>query len=160
MPLRSGKSLGKFGENYACEVIAKKGHKILARNFHSRHGEIDIISEKEGTIYFFEVKTRRTSSLNYPEESITYQKKQRMLKTAYEFLGKQNGLHKPFSGDKSLPVQQASSGAKMPLSLQPQTNSGLPVQTPLSHNPLRFYLFGILLEGQKIKKIECLPIFE
>jgi putative endonuclease len=118
MPLRSGKSLGKFGENYACEVIAKKGHKILARNFHSRHGEIDIISEKEGTIYFFEVKTRRTSSLNYPEESITYQKKQRMLKTACEFLGK------------------------------------------TSHNPLRFYLFGILLEGQKIKKIECLPIFE
>jgi len=112
------KSLGKFGEDYACEAIAKKGHKILARNFHSRYGEIDIISEKDKTLYFFEVKTRKTSSLNYPEESITYQKKQKILKTAYEFL-------------KNSP-----------------------------HKSLRFYLFGILLEGQKIEKIECLPIFE
>jgi len=138
---QAGKSLGKFGEDYAHEVLLKKGHKILARNFHSRYGEIDIISEKDGMIYFFEVKTRRTTSLNYPEESITYRKKQKILQTAYEFLEKrnQNGLRKSYSGDKSLPGQTPSDDQ--------------------SAKPLRFFLFGILLEGQKIKKIECLPIF-
>jgi putative endonuclease len=117
---QAGKSLGKFGEDYAHEVLLKKGHKILARNFHSRYGEIDIISEKDGIIYFFEVKTRRTTSLNYPEESITYRKKQKMLQTAERFI-------------ENAPDAQ--------------------------HKTWRFFLFGILLEGQKIKKIECLPIF-
>lgn len=117
---QAGKSLGKFGEDYAHEILLKKGHKILARNFHSRYGEIDIISEKDGTIYFFEVKTRRTTSLNYPEESITYKKKQGMLKTAREFINK----------------------------------------NPAPHKTWRFFLFGILLDGQKIKKVECLPIFD
>ena len=128
---KQSKSLGKFGEDYAHEVLLKKGHKILARNFHSRYGEIDIISEKNGAIYFFEVKTRRTTSLNYPEESITHRKKQRILQTAYEFLEKEN--------KNSLPGQ------------------ALPDNPP--RKAWRFFLFGILLEGQKIKKIECLPIF-
>lgn len=128
---QAGKSLGKFGEDYAFAVLTKKGHKILARNFHSRYGEIDIISEKDEIIYFFEVKTRRTTSLNYPEESITYKKKQGMLKTAGEF------INSPRLG-----------GGNEPLSPRPS-----------SHKTWRFFLFGILLDGQKIKKVECLPIF-
>jgi len=134
---QAGKSLGKFGEDYAHEVLLKKGHKILARNFHSRYGEIDIISEKEGIIYFFEVKTRRTTSLNYPEESITYRKKQRMLNTAYEFLEKENRNGLP--------------GQTLPNCVQSGHDSRA--------KALRFFLFGILLDGQKIKKVECLPIF-
>ena len=131
---QAGKSLGKFGEDYAYEALLKKGHKILARNFHSRYGEIDIISEKDGTLYFFEVKTRRTTSLNYPEESITYRKKQRMLQTAEEFV---------------------SNPARPSLADSPRPQS--PPAT--SHKAWRFFLFGILLDGQKIKKVECLSIF-
>lgn len=138
---QAGKSLGKFGEDYAHETLLKKGHKILARNFHSRYGEIDIISEKDGIIYFFEVKTRRTTSLNYPEESITYRKKQRMLNTAYEFLEKEN--------QNSLPGQKIAELPRKSVSLRQGQRA----------KAWRFFLFGILLEGQKIKKIECLPIF-
>ena len=37
---------GKLGEEYAAEILIKKGYKIIARNYHSRFGEIDIIAEK------------------------------------------------------------------------------------------------------------------
>lgn len=86
-------NIAQQGEEIAAEYLIKNNFKILKRNYHSRYGEVDIIAEKENenekTLYFFEVKTRRLSSINLPEESITYQKKQRLLRTALIFLQKQ-----------------------------------------------------------------------
>ena len=38
------KDIGSYGEDLACEYLLDIKHKILARNFRSKLGEIDIIT--------------------------------------------------------------------------------------------------------------------
>jgi len=52
------KSLGRSGEDRACEFLESRGYKIIERNFRLRQGEVDIIAEKDEIIFFVEVKTR------------------------------------------------------------------------------------------------------
>ena len=52
---------------------------IRERNFRSREGEIDIIAEKDDFLVFIEVRTRRSLSFGTPEESVTAQKKERLI---------------------------------------------------------------------------------
>ncbi len=82
------KKIGKIGEDIATEYLIKNSYNILHRNFHSQFGEIDIIAEKDSTIYFFEVKTRTENSFTQPEESITRRKITRIIKTAQIFFQK------------------------------------------------------------------------
>lgn len=49
--------IGKLGEDIACIHLKKHGFSILERNYTRKWGEIDIISEKDGKIYFNEVKS-------------------------------------------------------------------------------------------------------
>lgn len=49
--------IGLIGENLACKYIVKQGFKVLERNYTKKCGEIDIITEKNGILHFFEVKT-------------------------------------------------------------------------------------------------------
>jgi len=82
------KTTGKKGEEIAVDYLLRNSYKILSRNFHSKYGEIDVIAEKNDTIYFFEVKTRRPSSFTQPEESITRSKISRIIKTAQIFVSR------------------------------------------------------------------------
>lgn len=79
-------SVGQIGEDYAAKFLTSRGHKIVARNFHSRYGEIDLISFKEEELFFSEVKTRRSITFGLPEESFTQHKRSKILKTIYHFL--------------------------------------------------------------------------
>jgi putative endonuclease len=66
--------------------LRKKGYKVLARNYHSRFGEIDIVAKKEKSIIFVEVKTRSSSQFGTPREAVNYFKLQKMIKTAHIFM--------------------------------------------------------------------------
>ena len=50
------KSVGRMGEDIACQFLVRKGYKILERNYRRKWGEIDIIALKGGTVRFVEVK--------------------------------------------------------------------------------------------------------
>ncbi|MDB5162882.1 MAG: putative Ribonuclease [Candidatus Saccharibacteria bacterium] len=65
------KQLGDSGENQACQYLTQHGHKIVERNWKTRWCEIDIISVKEGTYYFVEVKYRKNASAGSGLEAIT-----------------------------------------------------------------------------------------
>ena len=65
---------GKAGEDHIAAWLEKQGYEILARNFHSRYGEIDIIAKREPYIAFVEVKARTERSLVSPFEAVTPQK--------------------------------------------------------------------------------------
>lgn len=82
------KKIGQDGEDQAVAFLEGKGYVILARNFRSRFGEIDIIAYEEKTQYtvFVEVKTRSNILVGRAEESITATKKQHILKTAMYYL--------------------------------------------------------------------------
>ena len=48
------KNMGLWGENKAVEFLKAKNYTILARNYHSRFGEIDMIARKQNTIIVVE----------------------------------------------------------------------------------------------------------
>ncbi len=77
---------GKWGEETAAHYLEKRGYAILARNFHSAHGEIDIVASKEGALVFVEVKTRSSHTFAYPEDSVTRRKQASMLSAAEDYL--------------------------------------------------------------------------
>jgi putative endonuclease len=79
---------GLWGEQFATKVLQEQGYKIVARNVHSRYGEIDIIAQDKDELVFIEVKLRTNTAFGTPEESITSAKKERLLKTIWEYLDK------------------------------------------------------------------------
>ena len=76
------REIGALGEKIAAEYLTRLGYVIRERNFRSREGEIDIIAEKDDFLIFIEVRTRTSSSFGTPEESVTTQKKERLLALA------------------------------------------------------------------------------
>lgn len=78
--------LGSLGERLAGDYLIARGYQIRERNFRCREGEIDIIAEKDGSLAFIEVRTRRGTSMGTPEESITQRKRERMRSVAAAYL--------------------------------------------------------------------------
>ena len=74
--------LGLKGEQAAKRFLKKKGYKILQTNFQCRFGELDIIAKDKECLVFCEVKTRSHGMIALPQESVTYAKQQKMIKTA------------------------------------------------------------------------------
>lgn len=79
---------GYSGETFAADFLEKNGYKILARNYHSRYGEIDIIAADENYIAFIEVKLRKNGSIVSPLESVSKAKRAKIIKTAVDYIVK------------------------------------------------------------------------
>ena len=88
---KKNQQLGKFGEESAIDFLKNNGYKILATNYRTRLGEIDIVAKDEGTICFIEVKTRLSDRFGLPQEALTRFKQRQIAKTALHFL-KDNSL--------------------------------------------------------------------
>ena len=78
--------LGKLGEEIICIYLKNTGHLIQHTNYHSRYGEIDIISEDDKYIVFVEVKTRKSFKFSRAIESVNKSKRIKIIKTAYCYL--------------------------------------------------------------------------
>lgn len=78
--------LGLKGEEAARRFLKKKGYKILKTNFQCRFGELDIIAQEKDCLVFCEVKTRSSGAIAEPQESVTFSKQQKMIKTALFYL--------------------------------------------------------------------------
>ena len=55
------KQVGDSGEDQASQFLSTRGHEILQRNWKTKWCEIDIISLKDDTLYFVEVKYRKNA---------------------------------------------------------------------------------------------------
>lgn len=85
--------LGKIGEELAAKFLEKKGYEIHVRNWRFKKGELDIVAEKNNTMVFVEVKTRKSSYLAEPRITISM-KKQKMLITTADIYLKLNKISK------------------------------------------------------------------
>lgn len=72
---------GRVAENLAAEFLRKKGYQIIAQNWRTKLCEIDIVAQKDDTIYLVEVKYRKKSSHGDGLSAIT-SKKLRQMKFA------------------------------------------------------------------------------
>ena len=81
---------GKLGEDIACGELIKHGYEILAKNYRSTFGEIDIIAKKDFTVAFVEVKLRKSIAMGMPKEFVTKSKQKKIIATAMKFLSENN----------------------------------------------------------------------
>lgn len=79
-------SKGKLGEDAVCAELEKRGHTLIARNYHKRVGEIDIISQIDRNIVFTEVKTRKLGSMVSGLEAVNFTKQKKIVLTADAYL--------------------------------------------------------------------------
>jgi len=77
---------GREGEKRAERYLCERGYTILARNYRSTRGEIDIIVEKDERVVFVEVKNWRYLDAADLEYAIDRQKQRRILTTSRCFL--------------------------------------------------------------------------
>lgn len=81
---------GDIGEELATQFLKKEKYKILARNYSTHIGEIDIIATKNSVIVFVEVKARTSNEFGRPAEAVNYRKQQKIHLVAEQYLQKYN----------------------------------------------------------------------
>ncbi len=84
--LSKKKKEGKEGEEIAQRYFASKGYKILAQNYRTRFGEIDLICEKGQTLIFIEVRRKTGKEFGEPIESVDRRKVEKIKRVAEQFL--------------------------------------------------------------------------
>ena len=82
----SARDLGRWGEEHAALHLQGMGYELVARNWRSEHGEIDLVARQGNTWVFVEVKTRRTQDFGAPQEAVTAVKQRRLLEAAQAYL--------------------------------------------------------------------------
>lgn len=82
----TAKSIGIWAEQLAKNYLLEKQLKIIAENFNSRFGEIDLIALHNEQLVFIEVRYRRNQDYGGAISSIGHIKQQRLIATAQFFL--------------------------------------------------------------------------
>ncbi len=77
---------GNKGEEIACTYLEQNDYSIINRNFRFKRGEIDIVAKKDGLLCFIEVKLRSRSDFGEPEEFVSQNQQNLILRTAEEFI--------------------------------------------------------------------------
>jgi putative endonuclease len=80
------RALGARGEAVAEAYLRRRGCRLLARNYRSRLGELDLVVLDAGVVVFVEVKTRRGGRAGGGTEAVSPQKRRRLLRLARHFL--------------------------------------------------------------------------
>ena len=97
--MRYKRKVGRMGEDLASDMLESSGYRIIARNYMTRDGEIDIIAIKDGVIHFVEVKTRSGDEFGYPADAVTESKQKRIRKAAKAYLSGRRGHWSELSFD-------------------------------------------------------------
>ena len=83
---RGRRADGLRAEGMAADYLAGQGYVLLARNYATRFGEIDLILRKGDLLIFAEVKCRRSSRMQHPLEAVDRRKMRRIACTALIWL--------------------------------------------------------------------------
>lgn len=71
-------AIGRQAEDSAAAYLERKGCRIIERNWRTRLCEIDIVAERDGVMYFCEVKYRQTARQGRGLDYITPKKLRQM----------------------------------------------------------------------------------
>ncbi len=79
-------TLGKRGEDIAASFLEKNNYKIIAKNYKTRIGEVDLIAKDREVFCFVEVRTCSSNSFCLPKETIDAKKKMQISKAALSYI--------------------------------------------------------------------------
>lgn len=78
----SSTSVGRNAESAVAEQLNGQGYKLLDQNWRTRSCEIDLVMQKNDTVYFIEVKFRKSDTFGSGLDYITPKKQKQMLYAA------------------------------------------------------------------------------
>ena len=81
-------TLGKMGEDLACDELRRRGYVVLARRHRTRYGEIDVIARDGAILVFVEVKARRHDGFGGAGAAVTSWKQRRIARMAADYLAR------------------------------------------------------------------------
>jgi putative endonuclease len=84
----SRRALGRRGEDLAANYLAARGARILARNVHLRHAEIDLVALEGDVLCIVEVRTRNGNAFGTAAESVDARKRARLARAAADLLSR------------------------------------------------------------------------
>jgi putative endonuclease len=79
---------GSAAEEEAARYLARRGVEILARNYRTRLGEIDLVAREGETLLFVEVRLRRGARYGGAAASIDGRKRMRIERAARQYLAR------------------------------------------------------------------------
>ncbi|WP_374556701.1 YraN family protein [Thermomonas sp.] len=79
---------GDAVEAAARRFLETRGLRLLARNAHSRGGEVDLVMEDAGTVVFVEVRYRAAAGFGGGAASVDAGKQRRLVLAAQAFLAR------------------------------------------------------------------------
>jgi putative endonuclease len=77
---------GREAEQRARRHLQAHGLKLLQCNYHSRHGEIDLVMQDRDSVVFVEVRYRRQARFGSAAESVDRRKQARLIACAQHYL--------------------------------------------------------------------------
>ena len=80
------RAAGNDFEQRACSELERAGLKLLARNYTTRHGELDLVMRDDDTIVFVEVRYRKSASHGDAAASVTASKQAKLILAAQHWL--------------------------------------------------------------------------
>ena len=96
-------SHGRVAEEVAVEYLKKQKYEILEQNYRNRYCEIDIVAKKNKSVYFVEVKYRKSSAQGTGLDYINA-KKLKQMRFASEMWVQEHG----WTGDYELSAIEVS----------------------------------------------------
>ena len=78
--------LGKWGEDVALAYLLDQGYRLLDRNWHQGHRDLDLIMQQDDTLVIVEVRTRRNNLFMDPEQTVDALKMQSLSKAANAYI--------------------------------------------------------------------------
>ena len=85
---RERRERGQQGEREAEKFLSAQRYEILAKNYRSPFGEVDLIALDRHTIVFVEVRTHTGEAFGDPLESVNLRKQRQIAKTALHYLSR------------------------------------------------------------------------
>ncbi len=84
-------ALGRYGEELVARYLRDQGMEVVARNWRSEHGEVDIVARDGPCLVVCEVKTRRGTAFGDPVAAVTVAKAMRLRRLARAWLREHGG---------------------------------------------------------------------
>mgnify|MGYP000689652539 CR=1 FL=1 len=84
--MASHNELGRVGEECAAAYLANSGYTILEKNYRFDRAEVDLICQFEQELVVVEVKTRQSTYLAGPEETVTLSKQKSIIKAVNQYI--------------------------------------------------------------------------
>lgn len=85
---RSARDLGLEAEVETARLLESKGLAIVARNYRTRFGEVDLVAREGATLVFVEVRRRSSRAFGGAAASVDARKQARIVAAARHYLAR------------------------------------------------------------------------